>query len=69
MATITHEAFHATMRWAHRRGFDAVPAKPDVSNITGFVKNASLEERAATVHDNLCRRIVIELQRRDLLPA
>ena len=73
MSTITHEAFHATCRWAERRGHGAIPVdgSDGPTNMDGrarVIAPLSLEERAATVHDALCRRIVIECRRRKLLP-
>jgi len=69
MSTITHEAFHATMRWAERRRIAAIPTAGNASNISGqrtLRRVASIEERAAMVHDELCRRIVRECNRRKL---
>lgn len=72
MSTITHEAFHATCRWVERRGHRAIPVdhSDGPSNLVprrGWVKLSSLEERAATVHDEICRRLVIECRRRQLV--
>lgn len=72
MSTITHEAFHATCRWAERRGLTAIPVDGSggPSNMTprdGWIPLGSVEERAATVHDELCRRMVIHLRRLKLV--
>lgn len=68
MTTITHECFHATMRWAERRGIRAIPTGGGPSNMRPYMRDLSIEERAATVHDRLCRRVVRQLERRGLLP-
>lgn len=68
MSTLTHEAFHATMRWANRRRIAAIPTEGGPSNSTSGRVVTSTEERCAVVHDNLCRRLVIALRRRGLLP-
>lgn len=68
MSTLTHEAFHATMRWANRRKILAIPTEGGESNITYGRYVTSTEERCATVHDNLCRLLVIQLTKRGLLP-
>jgi len=68
MGTITHEAFHATMRWADRKGFASVPLNGEhISNMRHGQKVTSIEEQCATVHDAICRRIVSECRRRGLL--
>lgn len=65
-ATITHEAFHATMRWAARRGATSIST---IGTPTDRHKASaqSMEERCANVHDEMCRRIVNELHRRKVL--
>lgn len=69
MSTLTHEAFHATMRWANRRRIPAIPTEGGVSNITYGRYVTSTEERCATVHDRLCRLLVVALTKRRLLPS
>lgn len=64
MSTITHEAFHATMRWAERKRIQSIPTGGDrQSNITSPRYVATVEEQCATVHDTLCRKIVVQLRR------
>lgn len=71
VSTLTHEAFHATMRWAQRRNIPAIPTMSTVSNITDRHRPTyvtSLEEQCATVHDRICRELVLALQAHELLP-
>lgn len=52
---ITHECFHATLRWATRAGYvDMRFASRDSRAFT----DRALEERMAVVHENLCAGIV-----------
>lgn len=64
MATLTHEAFHATMRWAERVNIQYVPTGSGGGN----KPSSSTEERLATVHDSICRMMVHELTKAGLLP-
>lgn len=66
MATLTHEAFHATMRWAERKGWTAIPLHLGHGNIDRKRVN-SIEEQCAKAHDNICRRLVIELRRHKVI--
>lgn len=66
MATITHEAFHATMRWAARRRIAAIPTQSNLSNLTDL-RHLSVEERCAIVHDTMCAKMVRQLRRRHLI--
>lgn len=59
IATVTHEAFHATCRWAERRGYPLMP--------TDGRDGSWLEERLASVHDECTRRIYNELIDRGLV--
>ena len=68
MSTITHEAFHATARWAERRGLKAIPVSGEPSNINGPRMGGGIEEHCAKVHHTICRKIVVKLQQHKLLP-
>lgn len=48
---ITHEAFHATLRWARRQGVTALPI---ASAGGGPRQTSALEERCARVHETIC---------------
>lgn len=67
--TLTHEAFHATMRYAQRVGIaltDVADADNRTSNLARGVKDrhrASPEETLAGCHGRLCRLIVTALRR------
>lgn len=67
MSTITHEAFHATCRWAERRGILMIPTNNPDHDI--WKRASSIEERCATVHDTICRKIVTQLNRHRLIPT
>ena len=60
--TITHEAFHATCRWAARKRLTL-----DLSCSMTRAMIARPEERMATAHDALCRGIVHRLYRLGVL--
>ncbi len=64
-STITHEAFHATMRWARRAGIQDVPT--DIPEKDRWKRNASIEERCAIIHGEICRKIVLQCYRFKLI--
>lgn len=66
MSTLTHECFHATMRWAERKGLGAIETKAGRSNMRQPTAPLSLEEQCATVHDRLCAGLVRALITRGL---
>ena len=68
MSTITHEAFHATLRWAARQQIPAIPTAGGPSNLHTAGRAVSVEERCAIIHDTICRKIVWNLNRFKLLP-
>lgn len=66
METITHEAFHATLRWAERIGITSLPTDDCTSNLTAGIAdrhNTSPEETLAGVHGRICRLLVTALRR------
>jgi hypothetical protein len=69
MSTITHEAFHATMRWAERQRITSIPTIGAARSNMTWPSVSTVEERCAGFHDSLCRRIVWECDRRGLFPT
>lgn len=59
-ATIVHEMFHATCRWAERRGIASLPLA-NTPKPRGTKRYDCDEERMATVHDRLCRQLINRL--------
>jgi hypothetical protein len=53
---ITHECFHATMRWAKRAGIASIATGPYADSRELIRRPA--EERMAVVHENLCAGVV-----------
>lgn len=61
MNTITHELFHATMRWAKRAKIDGRLGDNVPSG--HLRKRRSAEEQCAIVHGNLCSEFVRQMNR------
>lgn len=69
MSTITHELFHATVRWAERVGLEAIPTghQDGPTNMEPGNRVDNIEERCASIHDYLCRAVVVQLNKRLLI--
>lgn len=71
MSTITHEAFHATMRWAQRVGIREINTHGNNNgnnNMRWPRPVATDEERCAEAHEQICRQIVVWAERLGFLP-
>ena len=61
---ITHEAYHATCRWAARRKLAPLSFTLQGADVKG---QSLIEERLAETHDAICRGIVHNLYRLNVL--
>ena len=72
VSVVSHELFHATIRWAHRVGIQSIPTNLSLSNSTARTPAAFLtaqrtpEERCASAHDEMMRQAINAFWRRGL---